>query len=1045
LFLGRGDKLIRIPAIGVAVLSCAAAAVAGDVKVTLKHQDNANGPNVSVTYVEGTEWAEAPAEKIVKSPPFRAKHPRWGQLRLAVGSDSSFAVVLDDPGQGEALLYVDANNDEDLTNDGEPAKEYSKDSTSLGKYWKLQVERGKSKTEYQVYLWYYRANDKKFSAYRALDWWEGTATLAGETVRFGLVDMNSDGDFSGLAHTVISFDWNQDGKLDGETDSNERFAATEPFPAGGKGWVVKSVSEAGDEIVFGEHTEAVALKPPLGPGAPALDFTGTDAEGNEVSLSSLLGKVVLVQFWSRASAEASLALATHKEIRGRFRDKGYEILGVNLDTDAAKAKEFAKANGMDWPCIYDGGMLEGPVAKLYRLYTYPRLYLVDADGVIRDNNIYAASLAKTVEEMLSDADAEPLTPAKPADLAAFLPRADKGDWWLAYHQRRGDTDLGEFLLFMVMEATGERLGVIVTSSSGWSWALSVDRATWNVTRVTPTFTDWDQKKQKIVVAPEKAGSIELTGAPAVPMLRQYPLFDVLFHFFPGSGQGQLSSITERSGEKTAVESAPLSVETFIDAEGRLLAKYKAVVDGRPLRIKQTWEKDLPFPRRVSYSNSVCGTRGLLILCRSGKQVGKAFPATVSSYILAGVDTQNMDPSAWRCPQRNLIGEEAVASVCEKMAPGQPTRALDLRGEGYWQRGDIVKLYWQVRSIPKTVSGPKVEKESDKNVSIPTSGLFVLECVDVRKVGEEDFLFLMAHGEDTRSFSYDTATSVMAGKQADTVADMLSGSGPSIFSNPEYWLDKDDPKKAKWDRVAFLRARRSSGYNYGSTSAIARQATTWVLALRREDFSLRAVYGFHLDSNLRIGEFGVVADLFRPGPAFVRQSLQLVRPQDWMLMQAFAGLRVGAAKGNVLSISPKPVADGGFFRYEMLKDEEAVTQLVKNDKFFTAFGELLAKRTPAADPKKKKRKAQVSLVEQDVAKLEGGFTNGDFSGIVRSLETGGVKRNVNVLRTTNGPGIWVYHGYNGAYAWWREAYVLNWKEGWLARIRTYVPTPLPPGT
>ncbi|NUN48250.1 MAG: TlpA family protein disulfide reductase [Candidatus Brocadiae bacterium] len=1035
--------MIRIPCIAAALFALSAAAGAGDVKVAMTHKADSAGPSVPVTYVEGTEWQEAPFEKIAKVPAFRAK-PQWGQILLKAGTDRSIAVVLDDAGPGEALMYVDANNNEDLTDDGDPAKEYSKEGRSLGKYWKLQIERGKAKSDYQMYVWYLRDNAKKFNAYRGMDWWEGTATLAGETVRFGIVDLNSDAMFSDLDQLALSVDYNRDGRLDGERDSNERFEGTEPFPAGGRGWVIKSCSESGDEVVLAEHTEPVALRPSLGAGAPAPDFTGTDAEGNDVSLSSFLGRVVLVQFWSTTSHETTLALDRHKELWNQYRLRGYTILGVNLDVDAEKAKEYAVEHGMDWPIVYDGGMLEGPIAKLYRTYTWPRLYLLDADGIIRDNMVQPTELGKLLEEMLSDADAEPLVAAKAEDLARFLPQVEKGDWWLAWHQRHGEYDAGEFLLYMVMESSKDRWGVVVTSTAGWSYLIHVDRATGNPVRVTPTFTDWDQKKEKIAVAPEKERSVTVDGAPAIAMLREYPSFDVLFQFFPSAPQGRLHAITEVQAGKSTVAAADVACETFLDVNGRLVAKYRAGFDRRLLRVKQTWEAGLPFPRRTSYSNSISGSRGVLILCRSGKQFGLAFPARLSNYILAGVDTQTMDPSAWRCPQRNLIGEDAMAAVLEKLAPGVATQSYDFKGRAAWQRGDIVKLYWQVRSIPKTLSGPRVEKDPEKSVSIPTSGLFVLECIDTRRVGTEDFLFLMAHGEDTRPFSYDAMTVNGAGQQAQTIAEMLSGSGPAMFSNPDYWLDKDDPKKARWDRAAFLRARRYVGYSYASTLN-GRQATTWVLVLRREDLSLRAAYGFHIDSSLRVGRIGVVADAFQQGPAFVRQSLQLVRPQDWMLIQAFPGLKVGAAKGNVLNISPKDVAEGGFFRFEMLKDEDTLTQLVKNDKFFLGFADLLAKRTPPPDEKKKKRKAQVSLTEQDVAKLEGGFTSGDFSAIIRGLEAGIPKRNVSILRTTNGPRTWVYHGYNGAYAWWRESLVLNWNEGWMGRIRTYVPTPLPPGT
>lgn len=1032
--------MIRIRNFAAALLLAASTARAGDVKVTLQHQFTA-GPSVPVTTIGGTDWKDAPAEKLLRLPKFKGT-PKWGELLLDAGTDKSFAVVLDDAGAGEDLLYVDANNNEDLTDDGEPAKQYTKEATSLGKYWKLAVEHGKKVGEYQMYVYAWDSNTKGFQAYRGMDWFEGKATLAGQELRFAIVDMNSNGRFDDLEKLALCIDYNADGKYDGEQDSNERYNGDQPFGFADKGWVLKSVSEAGDEAVIAEHSEAVAIRPPLGPGAPAPDFTGTDKDGNEVSLSSFQGKVVLVQFWSTASGDQALALDQHKKIWEEYKDKGYMILGVNLDADKEKAQEFAASHEMTWPIVYDGQMLEGDIAKQFRLYTYPRLYLVDADGVIRDNSLFVGNLEKVLGEMLSDADAEPLTAAKPADLAGFMPKVDKGDWWLVFHQRRADYDGGEFLLYMVMEASAERLGLIVSSTSGWSYALGVDRETWNVVTVNPTYTDWDQKAEKIRIAPEKDRRVEIQGSPSVAMLRQFPNFDVLFHSFPGAASGTLTCMIEQPGGPTSTETAPLECSAFIDANGRLIGKYKASLNRHVLRIKQTWEQGLPFPRRVTYSNSITGARGVLILCRAGKKVGLAFPSVPDARRIVGMDSSIDDPPVSRCPSRNFIGEDAVAAACAKLAPGKPTQSLDIRGEGYWKRGDIMKVYWQVRSIPKVLSGPK-PAQSEKLVEIPVSGIFILECVDMRRVGDEDLIFVQAYGEDTRMYSYDTNYAGMQGQQGRTIADLLSGTGPAVFSNPEYWTDPD-PKKAKWDRIAYLRARRYyGGYSFNSATTNGKQCTTWILALRRDDLSLRAAYGYHLDANLKAGEFGISADQFKNGPAFVRQSLQLVRPQDWLIVQAFAGLKNNVAKGNVLNLSPQ---ETGFFRNEMLKDEDSMTQLVKNDKFFSQFSELLAKRSPPPDAKNgKKRQAKVSLTEGDVAKLEGGFANGDYSGVVRRLEEGAPKRDLTVFRTTNGPGLWVYQGFSGTFSWWRETLVLNWKEGYLARLRMYVPVPPKPGS
>ena len=129
----------------------------------------------------------------------------------------------------------------------------------------------------------------------------------------------------------------------------------------------------------------------LTPGEQAPDFTLTDAAGEEVTLSGLRGRRVIVYFYPKASTPGCTTQACDFQDRlERFRVDGFEVLGISPDAPAA-LERFAQKESLGFPLLSDP---DHEVAERWGAWgekkNYGKVYeglirstiVVDADGVV---------------------------------------------------------------------------------------------------------------------------------------------------------------------------------------------------------------------------------------------------------------------------------------------------------------------------------------------------------------------------------------------------------------------------------------------------------------------------------------------------------------------------------------------------------------------------------------------------------------------------------------------------------------------------------------
>ena len=114
--------------------------------------------------------------------------------------------------------------------------------------------------------------------------------------------------------------------------------------------------------------------------------------------------MVLVVFWGSWCGPCMAMVPQEKELWQRHRDKSFVLLGVNCGDKLEVAKKTVADKGMGWPSWYDGEEIRGPIETDYDVPHWPRLYLIDAKGVIRSIDAHGKELDEAVEKLLAEMD-----------------------------------------------------------------------------------------------------------------------------------------------------------------------------------------------------------------------------------------------------------------------------------------------------------------------------------------------------------------------------------------------------------------------------------------------------------------------------------------------------------------------------------------------------------------------------------------------------------------------------------------------------------------
>lgn len=135
-------------------------------------------------------------------------------------------------------------------------------------------------------------------------------------------------------------------------------------------------------------------------GQSAPDFTLNTPEGTPLSLSSLKGKVVLIDFWASWCGPCRRENPNVVKMYNELHPKGVEVLGVSLDDNKEKWLKAIKDDGLVWNHVSDLKGWSSSAAKLYGVNGIPATVIVDKNGIIVAKNLRGEELKAAIEKLL---------------------------------------------------------------------------------------------------------------------------------------------------------------------------------------------------------------------------------------------------------------------------------------------------------------------------------------------------------------------------------------------------------------------------------------------------------------------------------------------------------------------------------------------------------------------------------------------------------------------------------------------------------------------
>ena len=133
----------------------------------------------------------------------------------------------------------------------------------------------------------------------------------------------------------------------------------------------------------------------------APDFTAPDPEGNQITLSKILGKVTILDFWASWCRPCRLENPNFVKLYDKYHEKGLNIISVSLDRENQKSRwiKAIEKDNLSWYNVSNLKYWQDPVALMYNITSIPATFILDDKGTIIATRLRGSALEKKIDEL----------------------------------------------------------------------------------------------------------------------------------------------------------------------------------------------------------------------------------------------------------------------------------------------------------------------------------------------------------------------------------------------------------------------------------------------------------------------------------------------------------------------------------------------------------------------------------------------------------------------------------------------------------------------
>ena len=147
---------------------------------------------------------------------------------------------------------------------------------------------------------------------------------------------------------------------------------------------------------------SLQVKAQIKQGYDAPDIALPSVNGDTIRLSSLKGKVVLLDFWASWCGPCRNSNKELTKLYPKYKAKGFEIFGVSIDAGRDNWLKAIRKDKINWLQVNDPGDWNAKIVAQWRLYGIPTSYLIDKDGKFIAVDLSGKELEKALKDLLED-------------------------------------------------------------------------------------------------------------------------------------------------------------------------------------------------------------------------------------------------------------------------------------------------------------------------------------------------------------------------------------------------------------------------------------------------------------------------------------------------------------------------------------------------------------------------------------------------------------------------------------------------------------------